>query len=58
VAPLVFVLGKHRPAPPIAGTTLVLVIDDVIASGTTMRLARDAVRATGVMAFRFAYSGH
>ena len=41
------------PAPEI-----VLVVDDFITSGSTMRLSLAAIRGAGVPSFGFAYSGH
>ena len=41
-------------SPPPA---MVLVIDDLITSGTTMRLSLEALRAAGAAAFGFAYCG-
>jgi predicted amidophosphoribosyltransferase len=57
--------GPHsslRQAPfacplPDPSPTIVLVIDDLITSGRTMRLAVEAIRAAGVAAFGFAFSG-
>ncbi len=43
---------------PAQGVDLVIVVDDMITSGRTMRLALEAIRRTGVMAFGFAHSGH
>jgi hypothetical protein len=42
------------PDPPPSAT---LVIDDLIPSGTTMRLSIEAIRTGGVAAFGFAFSG-
>ena len=36
---------------------LTIVVDDLVTSGATMRLSLEALRAAGVMAFGFAYSG-
>jgi hypothetical protein len=47
-----YVCEVPDPPPP-----LCLVVDDLATSGTTLRLALEAVRGAGVMAFGFAYSG-
>ena len=47
-----FACSLPDPAP-----TMVLVVDDLITSGRTMRLAVEAIRAAGVAAFGFAFSG-
>jgi orotate phosphoribosyltransferase len=36
---------------------MVLVVDDLVTSGTTMRRSLEAIRAAGSAAFGFAYSG-
>jgi adenine/guanine phosphoribosyltransferase-like PRPP-binding protein len=36
---------------------MVLIIDDLVTSGRTMRLSVNAIQAAGVAAFGFAYSG-
>jgi hypothetical protein len=36
---------------------LVLTVDDIATSGTTLRLALEALRGAGIMSFAFAYSG-
>jgi len=38
-------------------TGIVIVVDDIITSGTTMKLSLDALRAAGIAAFGFAYAG-
>jgi hypoxanthine phosphoribosyltransferase len=47
-----FVYNCTGPTPP-----MVLIVDDLATTGRTMRLSLEAVRAAGVMAFGFAYSG-
>jgi hypothetical protein len=47
-----FVCTLPDPAP-----TMVLVTDDLITSGRTMRLSIEAIQAAGVAAFGFGYSG-
>jgi predicted amidophosphoribosyltransferase len=47
-----FVCTLPAPAP-----TMVVIVDDVITSGRTMRRSLEAIRAAGVAAFGFAYSG-
>ena len=47
-----FVCTPPDPTPP-----MVLVVDDLITSGKTMRLSIGAIRSAGAAAFGFAYSG-
>jgi orotate phosphoribosyltransferase len=47
-----FVAALPAPAPPI-----VLVVDDLVTSGRTMRHSIDAIRQAGAAAFGFAFSG-
>ena len=37
---------------------IVLIVDDLITSGATMRLSLEAIRGAGVPAFGFSFSGH
>ncbi len=50
-APYVVEVPDPRPG-------LVLVIDDLLTSGTTMRLSLEALRAAGIPSHGFIYSGH
>jgi hypothetical protein len=50
-APYVFDVPDQKPC-------MILVVDDLITSGTTMKLALRAIRGAGVPAFGFAYNGH
>jgi predicted amidophosphoribosyltransferase len=47
-----FACKSPAPAP-----TMVLVVDDLVTTGRTMRLAVEAIRAAGVAAFGFGFSG-
>ncbi len=47
-----FACTLPEPAP-----ILVLVVDDLVTSGATMRRSLEAIRAAGVAAFGFGYSG-
>jgi len=57
--------GPHRSlrqAPflctlPAPAPTMVSVVDNRVTSGRTMRLSSEAIRAAGVAAFGFAFSG-
>jgi hypothetical protein len=42
---------------PVPASTMVLIVDDVLTSGRTMRLSIEAMRAAGVAGFGFSYSG-
>ncbi len=44
----------EMPDPP---PGLIVVVDDLATSGTTLRLGVEAIRGAGLMAFGFAYSG-
>jgi hypothetical protein len=44
----------EMPDPP---PGLIVVVDDLATSGTTLRLALEAIRGAGLMAFGFGYSG-
>jgi hypothetical protein len=53
---------SRRQAPYVCAVpdmppSLCIVVDDLATSGTTLRLALEAVRGAGIMAFGFAYSG-
>jgi len=43
---------------PSAAPEIVLVLDDFITSGATMKLSLQAIRGAGIPAFGFAFSGH
>jgi hypothetical protein len=47
-----FACTLRDPAP-----TMVLIVDDLVTTGATMRRSLEAIRATGVAAFGFAFSG-
>jgi predicted amidophosphoribosyltransferase len=47
-----FVAALPEPLP-----TMVLIVDDLVTTGATMRRSLEAIRATGVAAFGFAFSG-
>lgn len=47
-----FVCTLPEPAP-----TMVVIVDDLITTGRTMRLSVEAIRAAGVAAFGFGFSG-
>ena len=47
-----FVCTLPDPVP-----TMVLIVDDLVTSGRTMRLSVEAIRAAGVAAFGFGFSG-
>jgi adenine/guanine phosphoribosyltransferase-like PRPP-binding protein len=49
--PYNFLAPAERPA-------VILVLDDLVSSGTTMRLSLAAIRDAGIPAFGFAFSGH
>ena len=47
-----FVCTLPEPAP-----TMVVIVDDLVTTGRTMRLSVEAIRAAGVAAFGFGFSG-
>jgi predicted amidophosphoribosyltransferase len=42
---------------PDPASTIVLVVDDVVTTGATMRRSLEAIRAAGMAAFGFGFSG-
>ncbi len=47
-----FICSLPEPAP-----TMVVIVDDLVTTGRTMRLSVEALRAAGVAAFGFGFSG-